>query len=383
MLTAGAMRAVVGALQPAFEKETGHTLSIDKDTAGGLAKRIGGGETFDVTIITPKVVDELIGQGKIAAGSRKDLAKVGMGVAVKEGAKAPDISTVEAFKSACWRPRASPISIRRPAAPAASISMACWRSSASPIRCAPRPSCRPGGYVAELVAKGEAEIAVHQISEIVPVKGVTLVGPLPKDVQNMTVYAGGIAAAPKDMAAALALMAFLSGPQAEAVLRRRAWRSLDTGFFDDNRGHAMTSGTKPSDGAGDPYLWLEEIAGARADAWVRAENAKTIAALIDGTFEGDRAAVHAMLDNDQRIPWITRRGAHVYNTWTDAKNPRGLWRRTTLESFRAASPLGNRARCRCARESRGQGLEVRRRGGLSTGLQAGVGASVARRLGCL
>jgi prolyl oligopeptidase len=100
----------------------------------------------------------------------------------------------------------------------------------------------------------------------------------------------------------------------------------------------MTSGTKQSDGAGDPNLWLEEISGARADAWVRAENAKTIAALCDDTFDGDRAAVHAMLDNDQRIPWITRRGAHVYNTWTDARNPRGLWRRTTLESYRTASP---------------------------------------------
>ena len=91
----------------------------------------------------------------------------------------------------------------------------------------------------------------------------------------------------------------------------------------------MTSGTKPSDGVGDPYLWLEEIAGARADAWVRAENAKTIAALGDDTFDNDRLAVHAMLDNDQRIAWITRRGHFVYNTWTDADNPRGLWRRTT------------------------------------------------------
>jgi prolyl oligopeptidase len=100
----------------------------------------------------------------------------------------------------------------------------------------------------------------------------------------------------------------------------------------------MTSGTKQSDGAGDPNLWLEEISGARADAWVRAENAKTIAALCDDTFDGDRAAVHAMLDNDQRIPWITRRGKFVYNTWTDARNPRGLWRRTTLDSYKTASP---------------------------------------------
>jgi prolyl oligopeptidase len=100
----------------------------------------------------------------------------------------------------------------------------------------------------------------------------------------------------------------------------------------------MTNITKPSDGIGDPFLWLEEIAGARADAWVRTENAKTIAALCDGAFDGDRAAVQAMLDNDQRIPWITRRGRFVYNTWTDAKNPRGLWRRTTLDSYRTASP---------------------------------------------
>ena len=100
----------------------------------------------------------------------------------------------------------------------------------------------------------------------------------------------------------------------------------------------MMNGSKPSEGTGDPYLWLEEIAGARADAWVRAENAMTIADLCDGTFDGDRRAVHAMLDNDQRIPWITRRGPHVYNTWTDAANPRGLWRRTSLESYRTTNP---------------------------------------------
>jgi molybdate transport system substrate-binding protein len=219
VLTAGAMRAVVGALQPAFEKETGHTLSIDKDTAGGLAKRIGGGETFDVTIITPKVVDDLIKDGRITAGSRKDLAKVGMGVAVKEGAKAPDISTVEAFKSALLA--AKSVAYIDPKAGGTSgiyfDKLLEKLGIAEQVR--PKAKLLSGGYVADLVAKGEAEIAVHQISEIVPVKGVTLVGPLPKDVQNITVYAAGIAAAPKDMAAAIALMAFLAGSQAEAVLK--------------------------------------------------------------------------------------------------------------------------------------------------------------------
>jgi prolyl oligopeptidase len=100
----------------------------------------------------------------------------------------------------------------------------------------------------------------------------------------------------------------------------------------------MTPPPKPSDGAGDPYLWLEEVAGAQADTWVRAENAKTITALTGSIFEADRAVVHAMLDNDLRIPWIVRRGGYVYNTWSDAKNPRGLWRRTTLDSYRTAAP---------------------------------------------
>ncbi|MEQ1650873.1 MAG: substrate-binding domain-containing protein, partial [Hyphomicrobium sp.] len=98
MLTAGAMKAVILALVPEFEKQTGHKVVVDNDTAGGLAKRIGGGETFDLAVITPRVIDDLIGQGKVATESKTNLAKVGMGVAVKEGAAKPDISSVEAFK---------------------------------------------------------------------------------------------------------------------------------------------------------------------------------------------------------------------------------------------------------------------------------------------
>jgi molybdate transport system substrate-binding protein len=92
------MRGVVDALVPEFEKRTGHKVSVDNATAGVLAKRIGGGEAFDVAIITPKVISDLIEEGKITKGTRVDLAKVGMGVVVKEGAALPDIKTVDAFK---------------------------------------------------------------------------------------------------------------------------------------------------------------------------------------------------------------------------------------------------------------------------------------------
>src|ERR1700704_3376156 len=98
VLTAGAMRSVVATLVPDFEKQTGHKVTIDNGTAGALGKRIADGEDFDVAIITPAVVDDLASKGKIVAGSRTDLAKVGMGVAVKEGAVVPDIGTVDAFK---------------------------------------------------------------------------------------------------------------------------------------------------------------------------------------------------------------------------------------------------------------------------------------------
>src|SRR5215467_14319098 len=100
ILTAGAFKQVVLALVPDFEKQTGNKVVIDNDTDGGLKKRIEGGEAFDVAVITPAVIDELAGAGKVAAGSRVNIASVGVGVVVKEGAPKPDVSTVDAFKKA-------------------------------------------------------------------------------------------------------------------------------------------------------------------------------------------------------------------------------------------------------------------------------------------
>jgi molybdate transport system substrate-binding protein len=221
VLTAGAMRAVVVAVVADFEKQTGHKVTIDNDTAGGLAKRIDGGEAFDVAIITPAVVDDLTNKGKIVPGSRIDLAKVGMGVAVKEGAPVPDVGTVDAFKRMLLA--AKSVAYIDPKAGGSSgiyfDKLLDRLGIADEIRA--KAKLKAGGYVAELVANGEAEIAIHQISEIVPVKGVTLAGPLPAEIQNSTVYAGGIAAAAKDAAAAKALVAFLAGPATDAVLKSK------------------------------------------------------------------------------------------------------------------------------------------------------------------
>jgi molybdate transport system substrate-binding protein len=221
VLTAGAMKSVVLALQEGFEAASVHRLVVDNDTAGGLTKRIEAGEAFDMAIITPAAIDTLIGKGKVVDGSRVAVAKVGVGVAVREGAPKPDLSSVDAFKRALLA--ANTVAYIDPASGGSSgiyvAGLLKKLGIADEIK--PRERLQAGGYVAEKVAKGEAEIAIHQISEILPVKGVTLAGPLPEEIQNYTVYAAGLSAAARDPKAAQAWIDYLKGPAATAVIASR------------------------------------------------------------------------------------------------------------------------------------------------------------------
>jgi molybdate transport system substrate-binding protein len=221
VLTAGAFKQVVLALVPDFEKQTGDKVTIDNGTTGELKKRIEGGEAFDVVVITPAVVDEFIANGKVAAGSKINLASVGVGVVVKEGAPKPDISTVEAFKNALLA--AKSVAYIDPASGGSSgiyvDRLLVKLGIADQIK--PKAKLKNGGYVADLIASGDAELGVHQISEIVPVKGVSLVGPLPKEIQSTTTYAAGLSASAKDKDAADELIKYLSGPDAAVVLKSK------------------------------------------------------------------------------------------------------------------------------------------------------------------
>jgi molybdate transport system substrate-binding protein len=221
VLTAGAFRQVVDALVPDFEKQTGNKVSVDNGTTGQLTKRIEGGESFDVLVITPTVVDEMIASGKLSPGSRVMLASVGVGVVVKEGAPKPDIGTVEAFKNALLA--AKSVAYIDPASGGSSgiyvEKLLVKLGIAGQIKS--KAKLKQGGHVADLIASGEAELGIHQISEIVPVKGVTLVGPLPSEIQSTTTYAAGLSAAAKDKEAAKELIQYLSGPDAAAVLKSK------------------------------------------------------------------------------------------------------------------------------------------------------------------
>ena len=216
----GTFKQVLTALGPQFEKETGNKLVATFQTVGQhLAAIRSGGEDFDVAILTPDAIDALAKEGKIVPGSRTDLARVGVGVVVRAGAPLPDISTVEAFKRALLA--AKSVAYIDPKAGGSSgiyvARLLARLGIADEVNA--KAILVQGGAVADHIADGEAEIGIHQISEILPVAGVTLVGPLPAEIQNFTVYAAGIGAAAKNGAAARALVNFLSGPHAVPIIK--------------------------------------------------------------------------------------------------------------------------------------------------------------------
>ena len=211
VLSAGAVRAIVTELAQAFEKETGHKVSLAFGTVGVTRQRLAA-DPADVVIMSDVAIDESIKQDRIVSGSRTDIARTGMGVGVREGTPAPDISTSEAFKQALLA--AKSITYVDPAQGATSgIHLAgVLQQLGIADAMKAKTTLVPGGYPAELVAKGEVAMVVHQISEIVPVKGVTLVGPLPKDVQKVTVYSAGIATKATAPEVARAFVTFLTAP---------------------------------------------------------------------------------------------------------------------------------------------------------------------------
>ncbi len=221
LLTTGAFKQVPVALAPRFEQQTGHKVIIENDTAGGLMKKVKDGAAFDLLVLTPSAIDELTKDGKIAAGSRVDLARVGIGVAVKDGGPKPDISSTDKFKKALMD--AKSVAYIDPHAGGSSgiyfDTLLLKLGIAEPVRA--KAVLVQGGLVAEKLVSGEAELAIHQISEILAVKGAELVGPLPPDIQNYTVYSAGISASTKEREAAEAFLKFLSGSEAASMLKKK------------------------------------------------------------------------------------------------------------------------------------------------------------------
>ena len=220
LLTAGAYKPVALELVPEFEKKAGHKVTIENDTAGGLAKRLAAGEYFDVIVMPPTGMAPFLGN-KVVQSSGKPLVRSGIGVAVKQGAPLPDISTVEAWKQSLLATRAVAY-IDPESGGSSGIYLArLFEKMGIAEQLKPKSVLVRGGLVAEKVVNGEATIGMQQISEIMVVPGAVLVGPLPLDVQHYTMYSGGISTASRDPTAAAELLRALADPGNLPVLKKK------------------------------------------------------------------------------------------------------------------------------------------------------------------
>lgn len=206
-------------LGPQFERATGHKLSIKYDGSSGLKRKFEAGETFDLALIYPELIDDLVKQGKLVAGVRADIAIVAVGVAVKKGAPKPDISTADAFKRTLLN--AKSISHSTEGASGLYFKSLIERLG---IAAEMKPKLRPvdgGPLVVGPVAKGEVELAVITIPFIFLEPGAELVGPLPKELQHYVIYTASISSAAKQPDAAKALIKYLTTPAAASVIKSK------------------------------------------------------------------------------------------------------------------------------------------------------------------
>jgi len=217
LLEGNALNAVMEELGPQFEKATENKLAFTLGTSAQLKARIESGEAFDVVLLTKAALDQLATQGKVADSPRAAIARSGIGVAIRKGAAKPDLGTVEAFKRAMLDAKSIGYVDQTPTAAALKVVFA-KLGIADELKSKIKPLTI---QAAVAVTNGDVEIAMTQISEILPYPGVELAGPLPPDIQTYTTFSAGISAATKNADAAAALIKFLTTPDAKAVIKAK------------------------------------------------------------------------------------------------------------------------------------------------------------------
>jgi molybdate transport system substrate-binding protein len=226
VLTSVALTSALNQIAPNFEQATGNKLNIGYSLIADIRKRLLEGETADVIVLSRPVMDELDKQNIFASGSITNIAGTPVALAVRAGAPKPDISTVDALKSTLLG--AKSIVYADPTKGAASGVY--FARVVERLGIADQLSSKtifvPGAQAAELVAKGEAEIGVAQTSEIVPVAGAQVLGPLPGEYASTTLFTAGIGATTKVPEAAKSLIQFLNGPDAGTVFSAKGFQPV-------------------------------------------------------------------------------------------------------------------------------------------------------------
>ena len=223
LLSASALHPAIDALIPDFERASGHKVNVAYGTAGAVADRVQSGEAVDLVMSSVPMIDRLEAQGKVVAGDRVIIAKVGVGAFVRKGAAKPDISSVDAFKNAMLAARS--IAYPDPAGGGASGIYVAGLLERLGIAAEMKPKTKLStlGTLYASVASGEAEIGFNQVSEILAQPTVELAGPLPPPIQNYTEFLAGIVTGSGRTDAARALITFLRSPAAKATLKAKGF----------------------------------------------------------------------------------------------------------------------------------------------------------------
>ena len=213
------VKAVLEELAPLFERATAHSLKITFGTSVPLKRQIDGGESFDVVILTPPLLEDLAKQGKVAAGTPVNVTKAGIGVAIRAGAPKPDISTADAFKRTLIDAKSIAYSKEGQSGTAMArlveaIGIAEQMKDKTVLE-------TRSGQTAANVAEGNAELAFTLLSEILPIAGVQVAGMLPAELQSYVVFTAGIGAGVKDQQPAKAFIDFFKAPAAIPLMKAK------------------------------------------------------------------------------------------------------------------------------------------------------------------
>jgi molybdate transport system substrate-binding protein len=217
VLSTLAVRGVLVETEAEFRARTGLAITARYKSTNAQLIAIAGGATADVAIITHQAIDQLTAESKIVPGSAKDVAQSGVGLAVRSGAPKPDISTVEAFKQTILA--AKSIAFSRLGASGVHFAEVIERLGiAEEIR---RKAVISDAYMGDIVVRGEAELAVQQVSELMLVAGIDIVGPLPGDLQKISLFTAAVFTAAKNPAGGAKLVSFLAAPELAPILERK------------------------------------------------------------------------------------------------------------------------------------------------------------------
>jgi molybdate transport system substrate-binding protein len=229
VLSTTAMKTSLDELAPEFERSTGYKLTFSFGPSARIAKMVADGEANDVAIVTDQALADLTRLGKLVPGTGADVARSAMALAVQKGANKPDISTAEKFKAALLAAKSlgmsNPVGGGQSGANLVKIFDKLGITEAMKAKSVYGPG-GPAGLIGNFLVRQEVEIGIQQLPELMAVPGIDIVGPLPSDIQAMTVFSVGLSTSAENGDGAKKLIRFLTTPKAAAVMQSKG---LETG----------------------------------------------------------------------------------------------------------------------------------------------------------